>query len=169
MIDLSLTALAIITAAISSKRLRQRQTGIAFSTLLLFPPLLVFLNMWGHTVAVSIVNIKRFYAGTFQYSFTVYSHLLFGLLFISLSDITVHCSKKYLSGYLRQNRNIHHLNIATSLLFLPVGFINPIGFLPVITSLLSSITLLLHKPFRKQSTTKHENEKTARLQTSAVA
>ncbi|HEV7331072.1 MAG TPA: hypothetical protein VGN63_08545 [Flavisolibacter sp.] len=149
-IDITLLLSSIIIAGIVTRSLRRRKAGPVFSTLLLFPPLLVFLNMWAHTVAVTVVNVKRYVAGSFHYSFTVYSHLLFGIVFILLSGASIHCSKKYLLGDRYQKRSIYLLNLATAVLFLPVGFINPIGFLPVLATLFSSITLLVYQPFKQR-------------------
>jgi hypothetical protein len=147
-IDNGLIALAIIFAAIVSICLRRRITGFLFSTFLLVPPLLVFLNMWAHTVAVTVVNIRRYQTGSFQYSFSFYSHILFGLVFIVLSGTAIHFTRQYICGQRKQKRFIHLLNAATSILFIPVGFLNPIGFLPVIASFVSTLTLLIYDPFK---------------------
>jgi hypothetical protein len=148
LIDNTLIALSLLAAALITKFLKRRKAGVFFSFFLLFPTLLIFLNMWAHTVAVSIVNYNRYQAGTFQYNFLLYSNLFFGLVFIIVSGINLHCSRKYIEGNLQQKRFILLLNIITALLFLPVGFINPIGFLPVIASVFSSIVLLAFKPFK---------------------
>jgi hypothetical protein len=105
--------------------------------------------MWAHLIAVSAMNLKRYAAGTFQYNFTVYSHLLFGVVFLLLSGFTIHCSRKYLVGNRSQKQIIYLLNLATALLFLPVGFINPIGFLPVMASVFSSLVLLFN-PYKNE-------------------
>jgi hypothetical protein len=153
-IDNSLILLSLICAIIVTKALKQRKTGPFFSTLLLFPSLLIFLNMWAHTVAVIITNIKRFNAGTFQYNFTVYSYLLFGFTFIVLSGFSIHYSKKYIQGEATQILGIYLLNLLTAILFIPVGFINPIGFLPVLASIFSSL-VLLYKPFKQKQSTSY--------------
>ena len=149
-IDNSLLAVSLITAFITSKLLKERKAGLLLSVLLLFAPLLVFLNMWAHTVAFSAMNIRRMQAGSFQYSFTVYSHFLFGISFITLSGIAIHCTKKYLQGNVQHRRNIFLLNLALSVLFLPVGFINPLGFLPVLTSQFSTFVLLFDSGYRRK-------------------
>lgn len=149
-IDNSLLALALITSTVVSKTLKSRKTSLLFAIFLFFPPLVVFLNMWAHTTAVFIMNIRRYNAGTFQYNFTVYSHFLFGIVFILLSGLTIHLTKKYIGGDRKQKHRILWANLVTSLFFLPVVFINPIGTLPVIASLVSSLLLWTWYPFKKR-------------------
>ena len=155
-IDNSLLIAALLCSIVVSMSMKKRRTGMVFATLLLFPPLLIFLNMWAHTTAVSVANIRRFNAGHFQYTFTVYSHFLFGIFFLLLSGLTIHLSKKYIAGNTSQKRNILLANLATSLFFLPVVFINPIGALPVIASIFSSVILGVWKPFKKQQHSNNE-------------
>ncbi len=155
-IDISLISLSLITAVIFSNYMKQRRTGMLYATFLLFPPLLVFLNMWAHTVAVSVLNIRRIQAGAFQYNFTVYSHFLFGIVFIIVSGISIHCVRKFLTGEMKQRRNIFLSNIFMFLFFLPVGLINPIRFLPVLASIFSSFVLLFDHSFRKKLHSKKE-------------
>jgi hypothetical protein len=157
-IDNALIGLSIIGAAVVSKCMRGRITGLLFSSLLLIPPLLVFLNMWAHCIAVTVVNIRRYNAGNFQYSFSFYSLLLFGLVFIVLSGTTIHLTKQYICGQRRQKRFVHLLNAITAVLFLPVGFINPIGFLPVICSLVSSSALFLYDLFKMRQRIQRRRE-----------
>ena len=150
LIDNCLIVLSIVTAILISRFLKRRKAGVVFSTLILFPPLLVFLNMWAHTIVISILNVKRYQAGSFHYNFTVYSQLLFGIVFIFLSGATIHFSKKYISGLANQKRNIYLANLATTIFFLPVGFITPIGFLPVLTSIFSSTILFIYNPYKEK-------------------
>ena len=166
LIDIILLLSSIIIAFVVTKRLRRRKASPFFSTFLLFPPLLVFLNMWAHTVAIAVINIKRYVAGNFHYNFTVYSHLLFGLVFILLSGAAIHYSKKYLLGEIEQKRSVHLLNLATAILLIPVGFINPIGFLPVLAAIFSSMTLLVYQPYKKQQAFIIKNEVFVRTYTS---
>ena len=147
-IDNALIGLSIIGASAISLCLRRRMTGFLFSSLLLFPPLLVFLNMWAHSIAVTVVNIQRNQAGNFQYSFSFYSLLLFGLVFIVLSGTAIHFTRLYVCGQRRQKKYIYVANALTAVLILPVGFLNPIGFLPVICSIVSSLALLIYDPFK---------------------
>ena len=148
-IDNTLLATSLICSIVVTKSMRKRKADLMFSTLLLFPPLLIFLNMWAHTIAVSVLNARRLLANSFEFNFTVYSHYLFGISFIFLSGFTIHFTKKYLSGYTGKKKNILLLNCLTFVLFLPVGFINPIGFLPVIAVIFSSVLISVHNPYRK--------------------
>lgn len=150
LIDNSLLALAALAAVLLVRFSPARTGGAVFSFFLLFPPLVVFANMWAHTVAVAIVNFQRYAAGTFQYSFTVYSLLLFGVVFIVLSGMNLHYSRRYMEGVLRHKRTILWLNGATALGFLPVVFLNPLGALPVIASVVSTIAVLAGNPVRRR-------------------
>ncbi|HET7897532.1 MAG TPA: hypothetical protein VFL47_07680 [Flavisolibacter sp.] len=81
-IDNALLATAGLTALLMTRFSRQRKTGFAGSFFLLFSPLIIFLNMWAHTIAVLVVNYQRYLVGSFHYSFAFYSLLLFGVVFI---------------------------------------------------------------------------------------
>lgn len=116
-IDISLIAALLITAFLAGKFMKQRRAGMLLSTLLLFPPLLLFLNMWAHNFTVSAINIRRIQAGTFQYNVTFYSHFLFGFAFSALSGFGIHCTKKYLLGQLKQRRRIFFLPCSCFILF----------------------------------------------------
>jgi hypothetical protein len=146
LIDNSLLGSAFILALLITRFTRQRKAGSIASFFLLFAPLIVFLNMWAHTVAVSIVNIKRFQAGNFQYTFSFYALLLLGIVFIVVSGFNLDCSRKIIRGDLRQKSKIYWLNLATAMLFLPLIFINPIASLPVLAAIVSSLTLRFMKP-----------------------
>lgn len=150
----------MIGAIVISKCLRQRKTSILFSTFLLFPPLVVFLNMWAHTIAVSIVNIQRYFAGTFHYSFALYGLLLFGLVFILLSGLLIHFSRTYIQGCRQQKRRIFLCNLALAVCFFPVIFINPIGSLPIFAAILSSLVLGFWNPFKAKATNTQKAEAT---------
>ncbi len=166
-IDNALLASAGITAILVTRFTKSRTAGAFPSFLLLFAPLVTFFNMWAHTIAVSIVNVKRFLAGGFHYSFSFYSLLLFGIVFIITSGFNIDCARKRIKGDSTQKKKILWLNFATALLFLPVMFLNPIALLPVIASLVSSVTLwvmkapaheLIYEKRDKHSTGKREAE-----------
>ena len=147
LIDIALLVASSITALLIARFSKDRKAGLISSFLLLFSPLIIFLNMWAHTVAVLIVNYKRYLAGTFQYSFSFYSLLLFSVVFIVVSGINISCARKRIKGDMSQKPRILWLNGGTAILFLPLMLINPIALLPVIASVISSITLLLMKSF----------------------
>jgi hypothetical protein len=144
-IDNSLLLVSLIVAVIITRFTKQRSAGAASSFFLLFSPLVIFLNMWAHTVAVVIVNIKRYQAGNFQYTFHFYSLLLFGIVFILVSGVNISLARKVIKGDVPGKKRILWLNLATAVLFLPLMFINPIALLPVICSIVSSVTLWLMK------------------------
>ncbi|CAA9531213.1 MAG: hypothetical protein AVDCRST_MAG96-3573 [uncultured Segetibacter sp.] len=146
-IDASLLVAAFITAVLITRFSKKRKTGAISSFFLLFSPLIIFVNMFAHTIAVSIVNYKRYVAGTFQYNFSFYSLLLFGIVFMMVSGINISCAYKRIKGDMSQKSGILWLNGGTAILFLPLMPINPIALLPVIASVISSATLLLMKSF----------------------
>src|SRR4028119_451387 len=147
LIDIALLVASSITALLIARFSKERNAGLISSFFLLFSPLIIFLNMWAHTVAVLIVNYKRYLAATFQYSFSFYSLLLFGIVFIVVSGINISCARKRIKGDMNQKSRILWLNGGTAILFLPLTLINPIALLPVIASVVSSITLLIMKSF----------------------
>jgi hypothetical protein len=148
LIDNSLLTVALIIAALITWRTQPRRHGAFACLLLLFAPLVVFLNMWAHTIAVAVVNVGRYRTGTFQYTFTVYGHGLLGVLFILVSGFNIHCVRRHLQGVHRQKRTILWLNAATAAGFLPLILLNPIAALPVLASLLSTVTLAVAKESR---------------------
>jgi hypothetical protein len=150
LIDNSLLVSAFIIAILVVRFTADRKAGAVGSFFLLFSPLVIFLNMWAHTVAVLIVNYKRYTAGTFKFGFGFYSLILLGVVFIVVSGINIHLARKRVKGDVSHVRSIHWLNFATAVLFLPVVFINPIASLPVLASLASSITLIFMKPFHSR-------------------
>jgi hypothetical protein len=158
LIDNTILAVSLLSAIVISRFLKDRKTGFIFSIFLLFPPLVTFSNMWAHTFAVSIVNVKRYLAGGLQYSFALYSLLLFGIVFIVVSGLALHCSRKYLSGDKRQKRNIYLLNIFTACAFLPVVPLNPIAALPVIAAIISSFVLRIYDPYKTTTVYRKRDE-----------
>jgi hypothetical protein len=151
LIDNSILALAFLTAILIVRFSAGRRLGWFPSFLLLFAPLVIFFNMWGHTIAVLIVNYKRYLSGSFQYGFHFYSLLLFGIVFIGISGLNIHWTRCAISGDKSQRIKIHGLNAITTLLFLPLFLINPIALLPVMASAVSSLTLVLAKSESKPS------------------
>lgn len=147
-IDNAILLIAALTALLIIRFTKQRNAGRLSSFLLLLSPLIIFLNMFAHTVAVLVVNLKRYQAGSFQYNFHFYSLMLFGIVFMVVSSINISCARKRIKGDLEQKSRMLWLNLGTALLFLPLIFINPIALLPVLASILSSVTLILMKPIR---------------------
>jgi hypothetical protein len=147
-IDNALLVGAFITAIVVTRFTKERKAGAVASFFLLFAPLVVFLNMWAHTVAVILVNFKRYLLGHFQYSFTFYGLLLFGIVFIVVSGYQIHCARLRIKGDASQKTMIVKLNALTSIFFLPVVFINPISLLPVLAAIVSTVTVLCMKSFR---------------------
>ncbi|HZF63301.1 MAG TPA: hypothetical protein VEZ55_02390 [Chitinophagaceae bacterium] len=149
LIDSTLLLSAAIVALLIVRFTKQRTTGAFSAFFLLFSPLVVFLNMWAHTVAVALVNYKRLQAGGFQYNFSFYGLMLLGVVFIVVSGINISCSRKRIKGNVEQAKNILWLNGATALLFLPLFPLNPIALLPVFASFVSTISLFFLKSSTK--------------------
>jgi hypothetical protein len=147
-IDNGLLIVSALLSFISVRTLKGRIVSLVNGFFLLFPAMLVFLNMWAHTIAVLVVNYQRYQKGTFQYSFIFYALLLLGFVGILVSGLIIHYSKKLVRGYHRYKNTLYILHLVTMTLFLPVGFINPLGFLPVMAAIVSIVTILLTKKSR---------------------
>lgn len=143
LIDNSLILGSIILAILTVRTLKDRSVAAATAFFLIFPSMLVFLNMWGHTVAVLVTNIKRFERGTFQYNFHFYGLMLLGFTGIVISGLAIHYAKKLVRGYRRYKTTLYTIHFIMAALFFPVGFINPLGFLPVMAAVVSAATLRL--------------------------
>ncbi|GEO05130.1 hypothetical protein AAE02nite_27940 [Adhaeribacter aerolatus] len=137
--DASILLLTVVSAwLIGNYFYRTRKSEIKKIPLLL----LVFMAMWcalnmvGHLVAVIWVNIQRMQAGTFSYNLHFYNLLLMGVVFLSLSLLQLRCIKFLSRGkyYMRKPLAIFCLSLA--LLSFPLFPFNPIGLLPVISSLI---------------------------------
>jgi ABC-type Fe3+ transport system permease subunit len=114
--------------------------------------------MWAHTIAVFIVNIQRYAAGTFHYSFALYGLLLFGLVFILLSGLLIHFSRTYIQGNRQQKRKIFLGNLTLAVCFFPVIFITPIGSLPIFAAIVSSLVLGFWNPYKAKATNTQSTE-----------
>ena len=150
--------ISFITAFLLVKFNPKRKSGVVASFLLLLAPLVIFLNMWGHTVSVLIVNYKRYVGGVFQYNFNFYALILFGVVFALLSGINIDRARKLINGDASQKRTLHWLNAITAVLFLPMVFLNPIASLPVIASIISSTTLIALQSKQKAKATNAQFE-----------
>lgn len=144
-IDNALLVIACITALLVTRSTKERKIPVVASFFLLFSHLIIFLNMWAHTIAVLFVNYERYQAGNFQFSFHFYSLLFLGIVFIIVSGINISCARKRIKGDGTQKPLMLCLNAGTALLFLPLILLNPISLLPVLASITSSITLLFIK------------------------
>ncbi|HEY1113652.1 MAG TPA: hypothetical protein VGE66_08815 [Chitinophagaceae bacterium] len=142
-IDNSLLLVSILVAIVTVRSLRDRSVAFITGFFLIFPSILVFLNMWAHTVAVLVTNYQRYGKGTFQFSFHFYGLLLLGFTGIMVSGLAIHYAKKLARGYRRYKSTLYTVHFILATLFFPVGFINPLGFLPVLAAIVSTVTLRL--------------------------
>ena len=147
-IDFSLIIVSILLSLTTVYALKNKTVRKVPAFFLVFAPMLVFMNMWAHSWAILIVNYERYVKGGFTYSFTFYGLLLMGFAGLMVSGLNIHVSKKMIKGELQYKKTILLLNLITTMIFLPIGFINPLGFLPVLCSIASTITVLLVKPSR---------------------
>lgn len=152
LIDNTLLALSLVTAILLVLLGSKRRTAIVPAVLLLYSPFVVFLNMWAHNVAVLVASYNRYLAGVFVYDFRFYSLLLFGAVFIVVSGLNFNYARKIINGDSSHKKIIHWLNGLTTLFFLPLFTLNPIALLPVIASVISSITLTVMKSGKEELT-----------------
>ncbi|MBC5772611.1 hypothetical protein H8S95_00920 [Pontibacter sp. KCTC 32443] len=142
LVDSGLILLALIGGWFYSDFLyRTRET--AFKRLPLF--LMVFAGFWclfnwlGHTIAVLIFNIKTMQVGTFVYSYHFYSLLLMGIAFAIFSGYQLN-QIRLLSRGEKVYRQLKQVSFLIMALSLPIFPLNPIGLLPVISSILILVT-----------------------------
>jgi hypothetical protein len=147
LIDNSILVLSVVIAAFVVRYSTRRIAPAVGAFFILFSPLVIFVNMWAHLLAVSIMNYQRYKAGFFQYDFRFYGLMLLGVVFIVVSGINIHLARKRIKGEMLHVRFMHWLNLGTAVLFIPAIPLNPISTLPVIASAASSLTLLLMRPF----------------------
>lgn len=142
-IDNSLVLVSIILAVVTIRTLKDRAVAPVTGFFLIFPAMLVFLNMWAHTVAVALTAYQRYGKGTFHYNFHFYALMLLGFTGIGVSGLAIHYAKKLAQGYRRNKAALYTLHGIIIALFLPVGFINPLGFLPVMAAIVTMMTIRL--------------------------
>jgi hypothetical protein len=138
LIDSGLIVLAILGSLLFSNFLyRTRETALKRLPLILmsFAGLWCLFNWVAHTIAVLIVNIKMMLAGTFVYSYHFYSLILMGVIFIVLSIYQLN-QVKALSRGDTAYKYLKRVSWLIIVLSLPIFPLNPIGLLPVISSIL---------------------------------
>lgn len=148
LVDSSLFVLSLATTwFIGNYFYRTRTSGIKKAPLLLVVFMAVWcsLNMVGHLVAVLWVNIQRMQAGTFSYNLHFYNLLLMGVVFLSLSLLQLNCLKLISRGKYYKRRQLTISCLSLALMSFPLFPFNPIGLLPVITSLTILITVTATK------------------------
>ncbi len=161
LVDSSLLVLSVIFMwFLGNYFYRTRKSRIKKGPLLLvvFMAIWCSLNMVGHLVAVIWVNIQRMNEGTFAYNLHFYTMLLMGVVFLSLSLLQLRYLKLMSRGkyYLRRQLNIFCLSLA--LLSFPLFPFNPIGLLPVITSLTILITVAATKKQWRRAEQKKDSQ-----------
>ncbi len=120
------------------------------------------LNMVGHLVAVVWVNMQRMQEGTFSYNLHFYNLLLMGVVFLSLSLLQL--SRIYLlsQGKYYMRRQLTWFCLSLALLSFPLFPFNPIGLLPVISSLtIWVIVAATKKQWQKSVKKKYQTAVTA--------
>jgi hypothetical protein len=143
-VDTVLVLLAFVTGLVYSGYLFKRQR-----TSVKRVPLFVVLtagfwclfNWIGHIVAVLVVNLKPIWSGTFTYSFHFYSLLLMGVVFMLLSFIQVNLIRLMSEGSFKSYRALKQVSGCIILFSLPIFPLNPIGLLPVISSVMILTTI----------------------------
>ena len=143
-VDSSLMVLSLLGGwLLSGYYFRTRETGIRKLPLflMLFAGLWCATNWLAHLIAVLIVNMKVMLAGSFVYTYHFYSLLLMGASFLTFSLYQLSRIvgvTRGVGGAQKQLKYICWLIIAFSL---PIFPLNPIGLLPVISSVIILSTM----------------------------
>ena len=146
--DSTVFALAVISSwFIGNYFYRQRQVAVKKTPLLLvvFAATWCLLNMVGHLVAVLWVNIIRMQQGAFTYTFHFYGLLLMGVVFFGLNVFQLNRIKSMMQGNYYLRRQLFMSCGMLALLSFPLFPLNPIGLLPVISSVLIVVTIAATK------------------------
>ncbi|MBC5992492.1 hypothetical protein [Pontibacter cellulosilyticus] len=144
LIDSSLIVLSILGAWLFSNYLfRTRETNIKRLPLLLmlFGGLWTASNWLGHLIAVSIVNIKVMLAGSFVYTYHFYSLMMMGAAFLTFSLFQLGAITRVTRGQIGAKKQLRNVSWLIILLSAPIFPLNPIGLLPVISSVLILVTM----------------------------
>ena len=147
-VDLTLIVLSIVAGAFYSLYIFRRQkTSVKRIPLFLIwtAGFWCLFNWIGHLIAISVVSIQPIMSGIFTYTFHFYSLYLMGTVFSLLSlrqlDLIKKMSEKG-RGYYKPLKRVSALIIFLSLPIIPL---NPLGALPVISSVVILVTIALTK------------------------
>jgi uncharacterized protein with PQ loop repeat len=116
------------------------------------------LNMVAHLIAVSTFAIIRMGAGVFQYDMKFYALMQFGVLLLLINGYLLNCINQISRGNWEVYRQVVTACVLQCAITLPLFPFNPIGLLPVITSVLLVARLAFAKRGRKAAKTLSEKD-----------
>jgi hypothetical protein len=102
---------------------------------------LVFSAMCGHLFENSVRSIILAIEGNFVFGYPLYSRILMGITFLSISGYMLHQTTMWLQGDRYARTNLIKAAICLTLLSAPIVLFRPIGILPTIACLISMSAL----------------------------
>lgn len=117
-----------------------------FTFLLVFLAMYPLLNMIAHLIAVGAFSVIRWQKGVFQYDIKLYALIQFGILLVLINAYLLSCIKQISRGNWGTYRQIILSCFLQSAIVLPLFPFNPLSLLPVATSLILVMRLLLARP-----------------------
>lgn len=148
-VDTSVIVLALIVGWLQAGYMyRNRKVAVRKLPLFIlsFATLWLLLNWVAHEIAVLTINAIRLLNGGFTYSFHFYALLLMGVVFIYLSLMQLAQIRHMVQGRLAHSRQLTKISLAIVALSVPIAPINPLGLLPVLTSVAILVTVRATKP-----------------------
>jgi hypothetical protein len=107
------------------------------------------LNMIAHLIAVSTYAIIRLQVGAFVYDMRFYALIQFGVLLVLINIYLLNQIKQISRGNWSVFRQIVIASVLQSMIVLPLFPFNPISLLPVLTSILLVVRLIVARLNRK--------------------
>jgi hypothetical protein len=102
---------------------------------------LVFSAMCGHLFENSMRAIMLAIEGNFVFGYPLYSRILMGITFLSISGYMLHQTTMWLQGDKFAKTNLIKAALCLTLLSAPIVLFRPIGILPTIACLISMSAL----------------------------
>lgn len=127
----------------------------AFTWLLVFLGMYPLLNMVAHLIAVGTLAILRLHAGVFQYDIKFYTLIQFGILLFIINAYILNQINQISRGNWVVYRNIVLASALQIAIILPLFPFNPISFLPVATSILLILRVVIARRGRSLKKTFH--------------
>ncbi|WP_162055836.1 hypothetical protein [Pontibacter pamirensis] len=114
-----------------------------FTYLLVFLAMYPLLNMIAHLIAVGTLSVIRWQHGVFQYDIKFYALTQFAVLLILINAYLLSCIKQISRGNWGTYRHMVLACVLQIAIVLPLFPFNPISLLPVATSFILVIRLML--------------------------
>lgn len=148
LVDITLIALALIFGGLYARtNFKEQKTSVKMMPLFVVwaAGLWCLLNWIGHLFGVLYVNIPAMMDGNFTYTYHFYSLIFMGVVFMLLSSLQLTLIKKISERGPSYLGNLKQVSFLIILLSLPIIPLNPIGALPVLSSLIILSTVALTK------------------------